>query len=163
MPRKPFTIVSGVMSMWIEGHAGLPEARQHSAAKKAAITLFKGSDVIDLGNGPVQINGVALGQGASREISLSRTNVPPYGYPVARVKCVVTTARVPGVPCRIGYLDNSIKYSRKWVAILGEEKFWRWSLGIPPLMDVQPAVIRFCTTEGSKALRDDIYREVTSI
>lgn len=163
MPRKSFTIVSGAMTMWVEGHSNLPEAMQHGAAKRAAISLFKGSSIVRIGDDDVSINGVALGQGASKEINLRRLHAPPYGYPIATIKCVVTTARVPGIKCEIGYLNNSIKYSRKWVAILGDTEFWRWSLGLPPLLDVQPAVIRFCTAKESKNTRDEIYREVMSI
>ena len=163
MPRKSFTIVSGLMTMWVEGHSNLPEAIQHAAAKRAAISLFNGSSVVRIGDRDVRVNGVALGQGASKEIKLRRLHAPPYGYPIANIKCVVTTARVPGISCKIGYLNNSIKYSRKWVAILGDEDFWQFSLGLPPLLDVQPAVIRFCTAKESKNVRDEIYREVMSI
>ena len=135
MARRSVTIVSGAMNLWLEGHEDLPEAFQHDLARDTAISLFQGRSTVSVGASVMEINGVALGQGASGEVANARLHADRHGYPIAMVKCVITPARVPGLRCSFGYLNNSRKYSRKWVAILGDEQYWQWSLGLPPIME----------------------------
>ena len=163
MGRRRFTIVTGSMYVWVEGHDKLPEAMQHTVARDVAIALNQGRNLVELNGELKELHGVALGQGARGEVPPVRLHVDPYGYPIAVVKCVSTIARVQGVPCYFGYLNDSVKYSRQWVVIIGEPEYWRWSLGLPPIKHLQPAIVRFCSGAGARGLRDRIYKEVMSL
>lgn len=136
-------------------------AQQRLATKDAARALSLGKLVVESLGVTYPIVGLALGRGSRESFRPVNGVIPNCGHPIATVKIVGTTGRVPGVPCKIGFMDGA-KYSRKWIISINREiSFWRSQLNMPPIVDVMDGAVRVTSEDKAQQVKKDIYRELT--
>ncbi len=159
--KVSFTILTGKMYVWEEGHDNLLLAQQSQSVYEVNQSLSKGKLTVCREQKSLSILGLAMGKG-SEPLDPIKLRIPDTGLPLFSCPIVCTTGRVQGLPGELGYFGpKNQPRSRCWIFSVNRELLkWQRALRLPMLWGVQPAVFRLAKSRTLRDVRTQIYREI---
>lgn len=155
MPRpKDPTILTGWLSLWVDGGAQLRPAEAGEMPRDIADALIEGR----LRVGARGVVGLALGQGLGGDDAMIRVDLPSRGLPLAKTFGLMAVGRVPGAQGELGVFGDSARDGRRWVAAFGMDARQACVLlGLGEPQSVHAAVFVACTEKTREKVRKDLW------
>ena len=157
-----YTILSGRMYIWEEGHEELLLAEQLKSVSLANSALKSRRLTVRRAGSASKLIGLAIGRGHTDllpvNLYIKGTGTPLFSCPI-----VCTTGRVVGLPGELGYFGakTSRLRHRSWLfSVQRSLTDWRRDLRLPEIWGIREGVFRLTTTSGSRDTRTQIFREI---